>query len=881
MFFTINNLSLLFSFFISLIAGYFVYSINKKNLANISFGLLSLSLAFWSFSIFFIDKPFIMTPLFWTKLSFLGPAFMPYILMIFIEYFPDRTKMFLPFWLKIILLIPPVLISLLTLFTNFFIDTVTLIYPNLLFNYGQYYSLFSVYMIFYFALAVINLIRKYFFLKGKYKTQLKIIILGTIIAVIFGISINLILPIFGNSRLYGVGPLSSIIFLSFIAYIMLRHSFLDIEIIIRRSFIFTVLIIIITATYVTLVVFAGNLFQQTSIKNYQLPIALLSGILISLGFQPLRELLINFTDKYFFQKSYNYQRALRELSKTLNISIDIDRIILLLMEVFIETIKVKSAMVVLIEKKTNKLMYRKCDHLNCTKLSFGDLTDKKELIDLLSISKRALSLENINEICKKYSSELTDSNIVNYKKVIEQNFKNLEAHLIVPIFFVDKLSGFFVLGQKLSQATFSKADLNLLETIAYQAGTAIVNALLYEEAKIRVNELSLLFNVGKIINHALISGRLLEAILYIMTDSIGVDRALVGLIHPNEEVHIAAIKAQKVDFKNIKSIIKKVDYGIYKLLFNSEKPIILAPDEYDLLELTAKEIQSLQLETEIMFIPLISRKKWLGYLAVDNKFSKRPLKKLNDNLLMAVAGQIATALENVKLYEEAIDAQQKIAEAERLAALGSMTAGFAHEIKNPIVSLKTFTSLLPEKFDDENFRKKYMKIVPKEVVRINKLVEEMLLLGRKKSIAMKPLYIKQSIQDVLNLLENDFKEAEVNVKFLIKDDTFQVYGDKDQLKQVFLNLFKNAIDAMPKGGDLTINVKKNSEDQVQVTIKDTGMGIDQERLNHVFEPFYTTRHYGTGLGLAITHKIIKDHNSNIKVESTVNQGTKFIITFPC
>jgi signal transduction histidine kinase len=279
-----------------------------------------------------------------------------------------------------------------------------------------------------------------------------------------------------------------------------------------------------------------------------------------------------------------------------------------------------------------------------------------------------------------------------------------------------------------------------------------------------------------------------------------------------------------------------------------------------------------------MMVPLFSRGRTLGYLAFDNKFSGRPLTVLKEEVIMSMASQIAVALDNIRLYNDAIEAQRKAAQAENLASLGTLTAGFAHEIKNPMVALKTFTDILPRKYDDLEFRNRYLKVVPKEIQRVNGLVEDMLSLARTKKLNLVETDIKALLEDVVELCQEEALENGVKI-IVTQGDWPAVLALGDSLKQVFINLCQNAIQAMNQGGTITISPHVDKrQHRLRIKVADTGPGMGEDIVAHVFEPFYTTRSAGTGLGLAITHKIVEDHEGTIDVKSVPNKGTTFTIT---
>lgn len=225
-----------------------------------------------------------------------------------------------------------------------------------------------------------------------------------------------------------------------------------------------------------------------------------------------------------------------------------------------------------------------------------------------------------------------------------------------------------------------------------------------------------------------------------------------------------------------------------------------------------------------------------------------------------------------KRTEEILNRQDK------LAAVGQLAAGVAHEIRNPLTSMKGYAEFLLEDETDEQ-RREFVEIILDEINRVNVIVEDFMVLAKPKAVDLKEKNIIPIIKDVLSLLEFEARKKHVRMHFEANDDIIQIECDEDRLKQVFLNFVKNGIEAMPNGGDITVRVNVTSE-QVQIAIQDTGVGIPEEKLKKIGEPFYTTKKNGNGLGLMVSYKIIESHNGTVYIESEINKGTTFNIVLP-
>jgi signal transduction histidine kinase len=222
--------------------------------------------------------------------------------------------------------------------------------------------------------------------------------------------------------------------------------------------------------------------------------------------------------------------------------------------------------------------------------------------------------------------------------------------------------------------------------------------------------------------------------------------------------------------------------------------------------------------------------------------------------------------------------------AERLASFGSLASGVAHEIKNPLVAIRTFAELLPERFSDVDFREDFSKVVVREIDRIDNLV------ARLRGIASAPqqqtgsVDVRQPLSDTLKLLRGQLEQSHTAVHFTADDDTPFVTIDESQLKQLFLNILQNALEAMGQGGELNIRVARNQSggtSWILIEVSDSGPGLPESVKDHIFEPFFTTKPTGSGLGLAICRSIVDAHRGSIRAENNRgHSGTTIVVELP-
>jgi signal transduction histidine kinase len=290
-----------------------------------------------------------------------------------------------------------------------------------------------------------------------------------------------------------------------------------------------------------------------------------------------------------------------------------------------------------------------------------------------------------------------------------------------------------------------------------------------------------------------------------------------------------------------------------------------------------------QLEAEVS-IPLISKGQLIGMFNLSHKFNKDIYSHEDLELLNTLANQTAIAIENARLYEDLKKSKSYIRRADRLASLGTLTAGLAHEIRNPLVAIKTFTQLLPERLEDEEFRNHFLSIAAGEVDRIAALVTELLEFARPSEPKFELEDINGILDGMILLVSTETKSKHINIIKDYASDLLPITIDREQMKQVFLNVLLNAIEATSENGNIYVKtrsfLKPEGEAYIQIEFTDTGCGIPAEYLEDIFTPFFTTKKKGSGLGLSISNQIIQDHQGYIDVESQVNKGTSFFLNLP-
>ncbi|MEI6703509.1 MAG: ATP-binding protein [Deltaproteobacteria bacterium] len=229
--------------------------------------------------------------------------------------------------------------------------------------------------------------------------------------------------------------------------------------------------------------------------------------------------------------------------------------------------------------------------------------------------------------------------------------------------------------------------------------------------------------------------------------------------------------------------------------------------------------------------------------------------------------------------EQILAIEENLRRAEKLSTLGEMAAVLAHEIRNPLGSIRGTAEILKDDYLPGDPKYEFIDIQIRETERLNRVVEDFLRMARPQSIERSQCRIRAELETVLMLVTNDARQRQVTLEFAPPSFEAIVAGDGEKLRQAFLNIVINALQATHSGGSVTITLNK-ADSELEIRIRDSGSGIASENLQRIFEPFFTTKPDGTGLGLAITKKIIEGHGGTLHIESEVGQGTTVMVALP-
>jgi len=228
---------------------------------------------------------------------------------------------------------------------------------------------------------------------------------------------------------------------------------------------------------------------------------------------------------------------------------------------------------------------------------------------------------------------------------------------------------------------------------------------------------------------------------------------------------------------------------------------------------------------------------------------------------------------------QVLESEKHLARSERMAAVGQLAAGLAHEINNPLNVVSGFADFVLEKTSQEDPRRQALEDIGRETTRCQKLVSQLLDFAKPKEPVREPADLNELVADTAALLRAQAKAQSVVLELRLEAALPQVTLDRDQIKQTLLNLCLNACQAMPQGGVLTVETARRGE-RVEVAVSDTGVGIEAEDLGRIFTPFFTTKDHGTGLGLATSYALVERHGGTLRVQSTMGEGALFILSLP-
>ncbi len=529
-----------------------------------------------------------------------------------------------------------------------------------------------------------------------------------------------------------------------------------------------------------------------------------------------------------------------------------------------------------------------------------------------------------------------DPRFVYFPEIEEERFKSM---LSVPMIFKEQCIG-VINVHNFEQRDYTPAEVLIMETIANQVSGCIRNAMLYNASQMLLKEQTILYDISMAVQTSL----KLEHGLWIILSGItmgeagGFNRAMLFTVNeesdflqgsmglgPDSPEDASRIwqewgnketdalqwvisETDKEEYKNsafnqfVRSLSFPIEPGAHILTETVVQKKIFNVTDAENHPLVSREFIDAIGVNAFATVPLITHEEVLGVILVDNKYNNKPITEGQLRLLTRFTTHASWAMENSRLFtklletnRELLSTKEQLVQSEKLAALGEVSAEVAHEIKNPLVSIGGFARRLQNTVkkitaDSDDKEKKvkdlntYANIITGEVARLEKLLKNILFYSKAAVLEREEVQINDILAEVIYLFRSGFYGKSIVVNQEKSDDLPVLLLDRQKIKQVLINLFFNAMESMPEGGELNVETYQGEyilgQKVVTVRLEDTGGGIPQEIFDNIFNPFFSTKSSGTGLGLSISRKIIEHHGGTIRFENNIGHGVTVYIHLP-
>jgi len=714
--------------------------------------------------------------------------------------------------------------------------------------YGSLFVLYPVFFASGIVFALYKMIRLLRQVRGLARLRLRYFFGGILASFTAGSLVNIFLPMMGmtSAEVRNLGPLSLIIAIFMITYAILRYRLMDIRLAFGTGLTYgfaVVILCVLTAlpAYMLETIFdvrmGGFLYYYT---------ILVVGTAVLL-FQPLRNGLESLVRRFYHRGAYDYFNTLLTTSKTIVTILERDRLLAFLIDKWVNTIGITGVTFFL---RGPDGCFSPVAERHLPAHAPEDDGKVRTRAEVEHVVKEGHALEDGGEARtpgRALISHLEEHGDVllftdlrglvprEKGRLLTVQMTALQAEAAVPVIMDGRLEGIFFLGAKISGEPYSQEDVKLLATLVSQVAVSLKNAQLYQEVRVVKRYLE---NVLENIGNGLIAVD--------WSGSITAFNSAAG--------RLAGISAGEALGRKVDEVLDPAISGL--MLHTMATAAVGSGVE---LELQAGEaVRFVSCSTAVVEAPDGGRRGAI--------------------LVMSDVTQVK-------------ELEREKSQIERLASLGQVAAGMAHEIKNPLVSIKTFAELLPEKYESPEFRLDFSRIVSQEVERIDNLVTELLSFTRSSRLRCEEVNAEALMDEVLLLLSPQMDRQNVRVYRQYDSGVRPLWADKNQLKQAFLNVCLNGIQAMTGGGELRISILAESGrdhtgkdpapgGKVKIVVEDTGVGISAKEKDRVFDPFFTTKSEGVGIGLSISHKIVVDHGGTIQIRSRPGDGAAFEICLP-